>query len=68
MFDCWENGKFDREPVILRTITSVILDDELATCLIRNIFFLLICDHEKITKNLIKVTTGDLKLVEFYRI
>ena len=33
MFDCWENGgKFDREPVILRTITSVILDDVLATC------------------------------------
>ena len=35
MFDCWVNGgKFDREPVILRTITSVILDDVLATCFI----------------------------------
>ena len=39
MFDCWENGgKFDREPVILRTVTSVILDDVLATCLFLKIF------------------------------
>ena len=31
---CIKNvGKFDREPVILRTVTSVILDDVLATCL-----------------------------------
>ena len=30
---CIKNvGKFDREPVILRTITSVMLDDVLATC------------------------------------
>ena len=30
---CIKNvGKFDREPVILRTITPVILDDVLATC------------------------------------
>ena len=30
---CIKNvGKFDREPVILRTVTSVILDDVLATC------------------------------------
>ena len=37
MFDCWENeGKFDREPVILGTVTSVILDDVLA------IFFLVV--------------------------
>ena len=47
MFDCWENGgKFDREPVILRTITSVILDDVLATCCIFKVIFHLKLDFK----------------------
>ena len=53
MFDCWENeGKFYREPGILRTLTSVILDEVLASCFYKQCLFKLKFELEKINKNL----------------